>query len=57
MKYHIKPLGMTKTQGFCQYFYGYDLFVIPVEITWTFQWHHMESKDIFKKLNRLLLKT
>ena len=29
MKYHIKPLGMTKTQGFCQDLYGYDLF-LPV---------------------------
>ena len=27
MRYHIKPLGMTKTQGFCQDFYWYDLFL------------------------------
>ena len=24
MKYHIKPLGMTKIQGFRQDIYGYD---------------------------------
>ena len=29
MKYHIKPLGMTKTQGFRQYLYRYDLFLFP----------------------------
>ena len=26
MKYYIKSLGMTKTQGFCQDLYGYGLF-------------------------------
>ena len=25
MKYHIKPLGVTKTKDFCQDLYGYDL--------------------------------
>ena len=25
MKYHIKPLGITKTQGIRQDLYGYDL--------------------------------
>ena len=29
MKYHIKPLGMAKTQGFRQNLYGYDLFLYP----------------------------
>ena len=29
MKYHIKPLGMTKTQGFSQDLYAYDLFLLP----------------------------
>ena len=27
MKYHIKPLGRTRTQGFRKYLYGYDLFL------------------------------
>ena len=27
MKYYIKPLGMTKTQGFCQEVHGCDLFL------------------------------
>ena len=25
MKYHIKPLGIIKTQSFCQDIYGYDM--------------------------------
>ena len=25
MKYHVKSLGMTKTQDFCQDLYEYDL--------------------------------
>ena len=29
MKYHIKPLAMTKVQGFRQDIYGYDLFLYP----------------------------
>ena len=29
MKYHIKPLGMTKTQAFRQDFHRYDLFLYP----------------------------
>ena len=29
MKYHIKPLAMTKPQGFHQDLYGYDLFPYP----------------------------
>ena len=29
IKYHIKPLGMAKTQGFRQNFYEYDLFLYP----------------------------
>ena len=33
MKYHIKPSGMNKMQGFCQDLYGYDLFFIVVETT------------------------
>ena len=26
MKFHIKPLSLTKTHEFCQDLYGYDLF-------------------------------
>ena len=29
MKYHIKPLGRTRTQAFRKYLYGYDLFLYP----------------------------
>ena len=29
MKHHMEPLDMTKTQGFRQDLYGYDLFLYP----------------------------
>ena len=29
MKYYVKPLGMTKTQGFRQNLYGCNLFLYP----------------------------
>ena len=32
MKYHIKPLGMAKTQGFGQNLYGYNLFLYPYRL-------------------------
>ena len=30
--YHIKPLGMTKTQDFCHDFYGY-MFLYPSRLS------------------------
>ena len=48
MKYHIKPLGMIKSQGFNRDLYGDDLFFIPVETTWTLQQYHIKPKSIFK---------
>ena len=32
MNDHIKPLGMTKTQCFCQDIYWYDIFLHPLRI-------------------------
>ena len=29
IKYHVKPLGLTKAQGFRQDLYRYDLFLYP----------------------------
>ena len=45
IKYNIKPLGMTKTQGFTQDLYVY-VFFIPVETTWKL---HLEPKGTLKK--------
>ena len=44
MKYHIKPLGMTKTQDL----YGCDLFFIPVDAMWTLQQHY--DKELIKAI-------
>ena len=34
MKYHFKTLGTTKTQGFLQNRYGYELFLHPLDETY-----------------------
>ena len=50
MRYHIKLLGMTKTQGFRRDLYWYDFTPVftPVEIVWTLQRYGIELKDILK---------
>lgn len=48
VKFHIKPLGMTKKQGFRQDFYVFFLaiFFIPVELPWALQRYGMQLKGI-----------
>ena len=48
IKYHIKPLGMTKTQGFCQDLLRVWFLFIPVKITWALRQSDIEPKGILK---------
>ena len=57
MKYHIKPLGMTKTQSFRQDLLWVWFGFIDVEITWALRRYDIELKSIFKKPSRFLLMT
>ena len=55
IKYHFKPLHITKTQGFCQDLYRYNLFFIPVKITSVLQSYDIDLEDL-KKSKWFLLK-
>ena len=48
VKFHIKPLGMTKKQGFRQDFYVFFLaiFFITVELPWVLQRYGIQLKGI-----------
>ena len=48
VKFHIKPLGMTKKQGFRKDFYVSFLaiFFIPVELPWALQRYGIQLKGI-----------
>ena len=46
MKYHMKPLGMTKAQDFHQNLY--DLLLHSQDITRAFRWYDIKLKGVLK---------